>query len=133
MKKIIEKVHRRHAIEVLTYGVVGGGAFVVQTIIYFMALKINIFPSISMILGNFAGMLFAYFGHVRFTFKRTHKFSHKEFVKYVATAIIGLVINVLAVRIMTKVFELDPKYAVLPTLITPGITFFISKFWTFKK
>ena len=133
MKKIIKKIHRRHAIELLTYGFVGGGAFIVQTITYFMALKIEIFPSVSMIIGNFAGMLFAYFGHVKFTFKRTHKFSHKEFVKYVATSIIGLIINVLAVRIMTKEFNIDPKYAFLPTLITPAITFFISKFWAFRE
>lgn len=132
MKKIIKKVHRRHAIELLTYGFVGGGAFVVQTIVYFMALRIHIFPSISMILGNFAGMIFAYFGHVKFTFKRTHKFSHKEFIKYVLTAIIGLCINVLVVRVMTKVFYIDPKFAVLPTLLTPAITFFISKFWAFR-
>ena len=48
------------------------------------------------------------------------------------TAVVGLIINVLAVRVMTKEFYLDPKYAVLPTLITPAITFFISKFWAFK-
>ncbi len=132
MKNIIKKVHRRHAIQLLTYGFVGGGAFVVQTIVYFIALKVDIFPSVAMILGNFAGMIFAYFGHITFTFKKTHKFSHKEFVKYVLTAVVGLIINVLAVRVMTKEFYLDPKYAVLPTLITPAITFFISKFWAFK-
>ena len=132
MKKIIKKVHRRHAVQILTYGFVGGGAFVVQTMMYFITLKIGIFPSVAMILGSFVGMVFAYFGHVTFTFKRTHKFSHKEFVKYVLIAIVGLIVNVLAVRTMTKVFYLDPKYAVLPTLITPAITFFISKFWAFK-
>ena len=132
MKKIIKKVHKRHAVEIATYVFVGGGAFVTQTIIYFLALKINIFPSIAMLLGNFGGMIFAYFGHVTFTFKRSHRFSHKEFIKYVVTAIIGLLINVLAVRVMTKVFYLDPKYAVLPTIVTPAITFFVSKFWAFK-
>ena len=132
MKKIIKKVHRRHAIELFTYAFVGGSAWVVQTLVYYAAIKISIYPSVSMILGNFAGMVVAYFGHVKFTFKRSHKFSHKEFIKYVVTSIIGLCFNVLCVRIMTKVFEVDAVYAVLPTLLTPLLTFVISKFWAFK-
>jgi putative flippase GtrA len=132
MKKIIKKVHRRHAIQLLTYAFVGGGAWVVQTLTYFMAIRIGVFPSVAMIIGNFAGMLFAYFGHVKFTFKRSHKFSHKEFVKYLATSIIGLCFNVLCVRIMTKVFHTAPEYAVVPTIITPAFTFIISKFWAFR-
>ena len=132
MKRIIKKVHRRHAIELFTYAFVGGSAWVVQTAIYFAAIKIHIFPSISMILGNIGGMIVAYFGHVRFTFKRTHKFSHKEFMKYLVTSIIGLCFNVACVRITTKVFVFDPALAVLPTIFTPLLTFLISKFWAFK-
>ncbi|MBP9742589.1 MAG: GtrA family protein [Burkholderiales bacterium] len=132
MKKIIKKIHRRHALQILTYGCVGGGAWITQTIVYFMAISGHIFPSVAMILGNFAGMIVAYFGHVRFTFKRKHKFSHKEFVRFLATSIFGLCFNVIGVRVMTKIFLLDPHWAILPTIITPLLTFLISKFWAFK-
>ncbi len=132
MKRIIKKVHRRHAIELFTYAFVGGSAWLVQTLIYFCAIRVHIFPSVAMILGNFAGKVVAYFGHVRFTFKRSHKFSHKEFIKYLVTSIIGLCFNVGCVRIMTKVFMVDPHYAILPTILTPLLTFIISKFWAFK-
>ena len=121
MKIIIKKVHRRHAIELFTYAFVGGSAWLVQTLTYYAAIKIDIYPSVSMILGNFVGMVVAYFGHVKFTF-----------IKYLVTSIIGLCFNVLCVRIMTKEFEVDAVYAVLPTLLTPLLTFLISKFWAFK-
>ena len=132
MKNIIKKIERRHAIELFTYAFVGGSAWFVQTLVYVAAIKVHVFPSVSMVIGNTAGMLVGYFGHVRFTFKRTHKFSHSEFVKYFVTSIIGLLINVGGVRIITKVFLLDPSYGIIPTLFTPGITFLISKFWAFK-
>lgn len=132
MKKLINKVKRRHAIEIFTYLCVGGSAWVVQTITYLLLMKVHIFPSVSMIGGNFCGFIVAYFGHVRFTFKRTHRFSHTEFVKFLVTSMIGLCINVGGVRIITKVFMLHPGYGIIPTIFTPGITFLISKLWAFK-
>lgn len=132
MKKLLNKVELKHAIEVFTYLLVGGSAWLVQTIVYVLLLKVNIFPSVSMIAGNVAGMFVSYFGHTKYTFKKTHKFSHKEFTKFAVTSVAGLFINVASVRIITKVLHLHPHYAILPTLFTPAITFLISKFWAFK-
>jgi len=64
MKYIIKKIKRRHAIEVFTYAFVGGSAWIVQTLVFFAAIKVHVFPSVSMIIGNAAGMVVAYFGHV---------------------------------------------------------------------
>lgn len=132
MRDIVKKIHRRHAIEAFIYLLVGGSAWIVQTVIYIMAMKASIFPSVSMILGNLAGVFVAYFGHVWFTFKKEHSFSKSEFIKYFATAMFGLCINVLGVRLITKVLLIDPIYAIIPTILTPGLTFLISKFWAFK-
>lgn len=132
MRQLLKKINRRHAIEAFTYLCVGGTAWVVQTLMYVSLFHIHIFPSVAMILGNFAGFLVSYFGHVRFTFKRTHRFSHTEFIKFLITSVIGLCINVGGVRIITKVLMLHPGYAIIPTIFTPGITFLISKFWAFK-
>ena len=76
MKDLIKKIEAKHAIEVFIYLLVGGSAWIVQTISYVLLLKISIFPSVAMIIGNFAGMLVSYFGHTKYTFKKTHKFSH---------------------------------------------------------
>lgn len=132
MKKLLNKVELKHAIEVFTYLLVGGSAWLVQTIVYVSLLKVNIFPSVAMIAGNISGMFVSYFGHTKYTFKKTHKFSHKEFTKFTVTSIVGLFINVASVRVITKVLHLHPHYAILPTLFTPVITFLISKFWAFK-
>ncbi|MCX8515217.1 MAG: hypothetical protein RL017_522 [Pseudomonadota bacterium] len=132
MKKIIAKIHRKHAIEIFVYFLVGGSAWLVQTATFVFTLSLHIFPSVAMIIGNFLGMIVSYFGHVKFTFKRNHRFSQSEFMKFIITSIFGLCFNVAGVRIITKLIAADPKFAILPTLITPLITFLISKFWTFR-
>ena len=125
-------IKNKHTMELLTYGLVGGSAWCLQTIVYIAAIHLAVFPSVAMLLGNMAGMVISYFGHVRFTFKRTHKFSTPEFIRFVATSIFGLCLNVGGVRVITKVLFLNPHYGVIPTIFTPLITYLISKFWAFK-
>ena len=132
MKKIIKRINRKHVREIMVYGMVGGVAWVFQTLIYFMCIRLRVFPSIAMFAGNLGGLVVAYFGHIRFTFQKTHRFSRREFSKFMITSFIGLCINVGGVRLITKVLLLDPHYGVIPTIFTPGITFLISKFWAFK-
>ncbi|MCC2645403.1 MAG: hypothetical protein K0R94_1181, partial [Burkholderiales bacterium] len=118
--------------EIFIYGLVGGSAWLVQTLLYIICIRFNLFPSISMMIGNLAGCVVAYFGHIKFTFKKSHKFSHSEFIKFLVTSGIGFIINVGGVRFIIKVLELDPHYGIIPTIFTPGITFLINKFWAFR-
>lgn len=128
----VKRVGRKHIREVVIYGIVGLSALVIQDLIYWVLHKYYlIFPSIAMIIGNIGGMLVAYTGHIKFTFKK-HRFSKAEFSKFVITSMIGLCFNVLGVRVLTKIFLLAPKYGLLPTFIAPIITFLISKFWAFR-
>ena len=129
---MIKKIKRHHLREIAVYGVVGGGAWVVQTIIFLLMVKMQIFPSVGMILGTLGGFLVSYFGHTHLTFRKTHRFSHTEFMKFMVTSVIGLCINVGGVRVITKVLLLDPLYGIIPTIFTPFVTFLISKFWAFK-
>jgi putative flippase GtrA len=132
MKRVIKKVKRRHIREVIVYGLVGGSAWIVQTVLFLLCIRFHVFPSISMTVGTFGGMIVAYFGHTRFTFQKEHRFSRSDFVKFMVTSGVGLMINVGSVRFIIKVLELDPHYGIIPTIFTPGITFLISKFWAFK-
>lgn len=132
MRSVIKKVRRRHLREVVVYGIVGGGSWVIQTILYVLLMRVHVYPSIAMICGNTGGFVFSYVGHTRFTFQKEHKFSHKDFVKFFVTSLIGLCVNVASVRIITKILLLNPHYAIIPTIFTPGLTFLISKFWAFK-
>jgi putative flippase GtrA len=128
----VKKIKRRHIREILVYGIVGVSALVVQDLLYWVAHRyFAVFPSVAMMLGTLAGMVVAYFGHIKFTFKK-HRYSKSEFVKFVVTALIGLVINVGGVRFITKVLFLSPSWGLAPTFVTPVITFIISKFWAFR-
>lgn len=132
MKKVVKKIKKHHIREVIVYGMVGSCSWIVQTVIYVLLVRIFVFPSIAMILGNFGGLIVSYMGHTRFTFQKANKFTHKDFIKFFVTSLIGLGVNVSGVRIITKVLVLNPHYAIIPTIFTPGLTFLISKFWVFR-
>ena len=128
----VKRIKRRHIRELVVYGVVGISALVVQDLLYWaLHHYLGVFPSLSMLAGNIAGMFVAYFGHIKFTFRK-HRYSKREFTKFLITSLIGLVINVAGVRLITKVLMLAPAFGVIPTFITPVITFLISKFWAFR-
>lgn len=132
IKEHVRKIKRHHIREVLVYGLVGIAALVVQDLIYWVMHRyFAVFPSVAMILGNFGGMFVAYYGHIRFTFKK-RRYSRSEFVKFMVVSGVGLCVNVGGVRIITKVLMLSPSWGLLPTFITPFITFLINKFWAFR-
>lgn len=125
------KLRIRHLREIFIYTMVGASAWLVQSLIFILNLEFKVYPSIAMILGNFMGMIISYCGHITFTFKN-QRFSRRGLIKFTITSLIGLSINVLGVRLITKILLLNPHFAIIPTLFTPLITFLISKFWVFK-
>ena len=143
MKRIIKRVRRHHIKEVVIYGMVGLTALVTQMSIYLFLtspkihMKISITPLltdpvIATIIGNVVGMLVSYYGHTRFTFQKTHHFSHEEFVKFVITALIGLAVSTSGIYILVTLLKFNHYFGLLPMIISPGITFLISKFWAFR-
>lgn len=132
-KHVKRAASNKHIRELVIYGIVGIAALVIQDIIYWAGHRYwGIYPTVAMMLGTTVGMFVSYFGHTKFTFQKTHRFSHSEFVKFAVTAGVGLVINAGGVRVITKVFMMSPEWGLLPTFIAPIITFVISKFWAFK-
>lgn len=132
MAKLKKMIKSRHMMELCKYGLVGGSAWIVQSIVYLVLVRLSIFPSIGMVIGTILGFIVSYFGHTKFTFQKDHKFSRNEFIKSIITSFIGLACNIGGVRLITKVLMLNPDYAILPTIFTPLITFLISKYWAFK-
>jgi putative flippase GtrA len=132
MKTIVKIIRKKHIREIILYGIIGILALIVQMGCYTFLCQLKLMPSIASIIGSIAGMVFGYFGHTRYTFQRTHKFSHHEFIKYIITGIICLAINTLSVYIITDLLKYSSHAGLLPMFITPFISFLISKFWAFK-
>jgi putative flippase GtrA len=132
MKKIIKKIKRRHLTQVFTYGIVGVIALAIQMLIYMLLCRVGLNPLFATIVGASGGIVVAYQGHVKFTFKKAHKFSRSEFIKYVVTAVFGMVFNSVAVYVLVNLLKYHMDIGLIPMLFTPGITFIINKLWSFK-
>ncbi|MDD3266225.1 MAG: GtrA family protein [Burkholderiales bacterium] len=132
IRKHVQRIQRnKHMREMFIYGLVGISALIMQDAIFLIGPKFGIYPTIAMIIGNLVGMFISYYGHSKFTFRKS-SYSKREFIKFAITSIIGLIINASGVRIITKVLMLNHIWGLLPTFITPIITFLISKFWAFR-
>lgn len=132
MKTIIKKVRKKHIKQVFLYGIIGIIALFIQMLVYTGLCYIKIIPSIASIFGSISGMVFGYFGHTKYTFEKTHKFSHKEFIKYIITGIICLSINGVSIYVLTNLLHYNSHLGLLPMFLTPFVSFLISKFWAFK-
>ena len=132
MKTIIKKIKRHHVKQIALYGVVGVVALVVQTVLYMVLCRLHMYPLYATFIGCGVGMVVGYIGHTRYTFARTHKFSHKEFMKYVVTALFSFAFNSACVYILVTVLKYHSDIGIIPMVIAPLLTFLISKFWVFK-
>lgn len=133
MRRIIQRVRRRHIKEVVVYGLVGVTALITQAITYSILCGIKMPPLLANFIGTMFGMGVSYYGHTRFTFQKTHHFSHQEFIKFIITTFVGLAISSFGIYIIVNLFKLNSYFGLLPMVMTPGITFLISKFWVFRK
>ncbi len=132
MKTIIKIIRQKNIREVILYVVIGLLALLIQMGFYTILCYFNLLPSIASILGSISGMVFGYFGHTKYTFERTHRFSHKEFIKYIITGVICLFINSISVYIITNILHYNSYIGLLPMFLTPILSFLIVKFWAFK-
>lgn len=132
--------------EIAIYGAVGLTALITQDLCYLLLMSMQKYlickqnyciqinknlAMIAMFIGNMLGMLIAYEGHNKFTFKKNKK-TYKEFIKFFITSIIGLSFNLVSTFLLINIMRLNHSVGLIPTLIAPIITFIISKFWVFK-
>ncbi len=134
-KRMLSKIKLRHIKELSVYGIVGILALIMQIITYSYLLTTELLkyhPIIANIFANTVGMFVSYYGHTRFTFKKTHHFSHTEFIKFIITSLIGLMITSVGIYIIVNILKLNSQLGIVSMFFAPFITFMISKFWVFK-
>lgn len=132
MRQIIKKVRLHHVRQVAIYGVVGLTALAAQMVAYLLLCDVHVAPLLANVVGNGLGMVLSYHGHTRYTFARNHRFEQAEFMKYCATSLIGLGVSSLGIYIVVHVLKLNSSLGIIPMVLTPGVTFLISKFWAFR-
>lgn len=132
MKKIIKKIKRRHIKQLIVYGVVGVVALIIQMALYLVLCRLNMNPLYANLIGAGVAMVVAYKGHIKYTFKKEHKFLRSEFIKYVITALFGIAFNTAGVYLLVKVLAYHSDAGVIPMILTPFLTFIINKLWSFK-
>ncbi|TXH56956.1 MAG: GtrA family protein [Bacteroidia bacterium] len=126
-----KKIKSHHMRELFVYGLVGVAALVVQVGLYTLLCKIGSRPLNANFVGWVFGLVVAYFGHTKLTFRRTHHFSRAEFIKFILGSLTGLAINSLGVFVLVHLLKFSPMVGVIPQLFSPAVTFLISKFWAF--
>jgi len=116
---------------------VGVVATAVHAVVYGFAGKL-----LEPILANFIAFLiafiFSYVGHFLWTFRAQTEGQevHKAFayqIRFLVVAVSGLVLNSLAVWVVTQWLQIDYLYAVVPMVfVVPLVTFGLAKRWAFK-
>ncbi len=132
MLNIVKKINKFQIKQLVIYGIVGVSAAALAAISYIIFCKV-MEPLLANFLSNCCGMVVSYFGHTKFTFQKTHRFSPSEFIKFSITSLIGLASNSLWIFILVHIYKFNPEVGIYPIIFfTPMLTFLISKFWAFK-
>ena len=95
-------------------------------------------PMLANLIAFLIAFLFSYSGHFLWTFRaqtRGHEM-HKAFAyqfRFLVVALSGLLLNSLAVWLVTERLQIDYLYAVVPMVfVVPFVTFALAKVWAFR-
>jgi putative flippase GtrA len=123
--------------QITKFASVGLMATVVHAIVYGL-LGTLIAPILANLLAFFIAFIFSYIGHFLWTFRaqtRGHTV-HKAFayqLRFMTVAVMGLLLNSLAVWVVTEWLQLDYLFALVPMVfMVPLFTFALAKLWAFK-
>jgi len=89
----------------------------------------NIYYLISVKISYFIGMIVAFFGNKKYTFKKTNKKSAHQFLDFFIISVIDLCLNVIIIKIFTEYLGI---WYILSKIITV-IIIFIGKYYLHKE
>ncbi len=93
----------------LTFGIIGGINTVLAQLIYLVAVKMSIEPSLSSLLGDTLTMILSYFLNMKFTYHE--KPSLKSALTFPISYVPGLLINMATVFIVVNWLSLPKEWA----------------------
>lgn len=118
----------------LRYGLVGGLATVVHTILSLVAHELlGVIYFWAHAAGFCGGLITAYLGHYHYSFRDSGNHTNR-FPKFVISSLIGFALHQSGVYYLVSKLGLDYSTQALPILMIgiPLLTFLMSKFWVFR-
>ncbi len=125
--------------EVARFGIVGVSATLVHYVSAIVLVeRIGIDPLWANIAGFGAGFPVSFAGHMFWTFRdqtvaHTTQDRFHSWVKFLATALVGLAVSQLVVFVAVDVMSVHHRIGFAAALIlAPAVVFLLSKFWAFR-
>lgn len=116
---------------------VGGVATGVHALVYGVVGRL-LEPMLANLIAFLIAFVFSYLGHFLWTFRAQTQGQkvHKAFayqLRFLVVALSGLLLNSLAVWVVTEWLQMDYLFAVVPMVfVVPLVTFALAKLWAFK-
>lgn len=136
-KPPIDLISRQLLVQGLKFGTVGGFATAVHLLLFVLCIEL---AGMQPFWANFpafaVALVVGFIGHLGWTFRGqkgtgTNSWA-LSFMKFLATAVFGLLLNSLIVFGVVDTFGMAYGYAMaLMATVTPGAVFTLSKFWAF--
>jgi putative flippase GtrA len=129
MKNLIKQLSK--------FASVGGLATAVHAVVY-TVVGGHLDPMLANLIAFLVAFIFSYIGHFLWTFRAQTKGQevHKAVgyqIRFLTVAVMGLLLNSMAVWAVTDLFNVDYLFALVPMIfMVPLLTFALAKFWAFK-
>lgn len=113
MKKLIKK-HEKLINQILKFGVVGGGAFLIDyALLYILTEYLNIYYLTSSIISFIVSLIFNYILSIKWVFDVTKKQTIKEVTIFVILSVLGLGINQVVMYVGTNLLNIHYMFTKL--------------------
>lgn len=124
--------------DVAVYGIVGFSATAVDAGIFVFLTQLHPWLRAQYLVTNALGfclaVLWGYYWHRRLTFRATGGAHEKQLPKFIIVALVGLVVNSVALSVFIELLHIDILVAkVLAIGVTALWNFNAQRYWTFKK
>ena len=129
MKNLIQQLSKFASVGVIATGV--------HALVYGLVGRL-LEPMLANLIAFIIAFVFSYSGHFLWTFRTQTQGQkvHKSFayqLRFLVVAMSGLLLNSLAVWVVTEWLQVDYLYAVFPMVfVVPLVTFALAKGWAFK-
>lgn len=120
--------------EKINYLIAGGLTTLISIVSYYILRVVIDDYKICTVLSWIIAVIFAYFINRGFVFKSKEKNKFKEFVSFIASRLVTLVIELLAMYVLVQLIKMNDRIAkIIVQIIVIVLNYILSKIFVFKK